>query len=182
MPQAVAQDLFQNFRFRVMMLDDSTFKGKEMFDAGFNAVTVPEITVGSVEYREGHRIYTWKQSGIPGFADVTLSRGISRGGDSSFYKWIKATIEGRPYRANLVIHHFHRDDFLGGDETGGKDAVNISPPGEEKDASRQYKLINAFPIRVKLSSDLDATAEEVSIQEMDLAVEQIQLVAPEYTP
>jgi phage tail-like protein len=137
--------------------------------AGFSACTTPEGAVDSVEYREGHYVYTRKLPGIPTMSDITLSRGVAKT-DSAFYEWMRVTMEGsgvNNYREDIVIHHHHRESLLGNSGSTSASAFDVvDTPG-----SRKYNLFEAYPIRHKVASDLDATASEISIMELDVAFE-----------
>jgi phage tail-like protein len=142
--------------------------------AGFSAVTTPEATVEAVEYKEGNTVYTKKYPGNPSMSDITMSRGVTRG-DSSFWEWLRVVMEGSgEYRADLDIRHFHRDTSLVRTQPASGDQPNltnidVTTPG------RVYHVREAFPTRHKVAADLDATASEVSIMEMDIAYETFEV-------
>jgi phage tail-like protein len=140
--------------------------------AGFSAVTTPEATVEAVEYKEGQWVYTRKYPGNPSMGDITMSRGVARG-DSSFWEWMKAVIEGGEYRADLDIKHFHRDQQLLGQAAG---TGNIETSNVDNNPARAYQVKQAFPIRHKVAADLDATASEISIMEIDCAYENFDVI------
>jgi phage tail-like protein len=177
MARAKSTDYLHNFRFHVLVrgFGDGVGEAKlgtaaPTVSAGFNAVTTPEATHDAVEYREGHFIYTQKYVGIPTISDITMSRGVAMR-DGTFWAWMKDVIEGNAeYRANVSIYHLHRDSKQPSvaDSNNEFQKVNVadSDPGWI-----EYKLNQCFPIRHKVSSDLDATASEVSIQELDMAIE-----------
>jgi phage tail-like protein len=181
MARAKSTDYLHNFRFHVVVQGFGAAGDAQLgsaatdgtVSAGFNACTTPEASQEAVEYREGHYIYTRKYSGLPTISDITLSRGVALR-DGTMWQWMKSVIEGNEeYRANLRILHFHRDS---------KPATSSSPgnPNTEMKAvetgSIEYRCQQAFPIRQKVSSDLDATGSEVSIQELDLAIEHFDVI------
>lgn len=181
MARPKAQDFLHNFRFHVEVKgfgDEGLAKlqsGGPDVSAGFNAVTTPEVSHDAVEYREGHFIYTQKYVGLPSVSDVTLSRGVALN-DGTFWNWMKDVIEGNSeYRANVHIYHYHRDAKPATSTSRGVPVENMQAPADG-DGVIEYRLQQAFPIRHKVSSDLDATASEVSIQEMDLACEHFDIV------
>ena len=165
MARGITEDRLQNFRYR--LVTDAT-SGLN-FEAGFNSITVPEITLEAAEYREGTYTFTRKQPGIPTVSDCTLSQGVTRNG-TPFYDLIKRSLgivddpAAQPYRIDVTIYHYHILDDMG-DEGGTLLG----------DASQKIKLINAFAIRAKPSGDLDATASDISLRECDLAVEEVQV-------
>jgi phage tail-like protein len=181
MARPKAQDFLHNFRFHVRVDgvgaagDIAADTKGDVPSAGFNAVTTPEASHDAVEYREGHFIYTQKYVGMPTISDITMSRGVALA-DGTFWTWMKDVIEGNSeYRATLNIFHFHRDSKPATSSTAPvtKQAIasNSDDPG-----LIEYKCHEAFPIRHKVSSDLDATASEVSIQELDLAIEYFEVI------
>lgn len=156
MARAQKEDFLHSFRFHVRVSDGGVnLLGTP--DAGFSAVSSPELTLEMVEYREGQFTYTRKQPGIPTVAEITMSRGVTTT-NTQFWKWIKRAAEGGEYRADLQILHFQRTALDGA-------TVNTDLPG------RTYEVHQAVPMRHKVASDLDATASEVSIQELDVAYE-----------
>jgi phage tail-like protein len=150
-----------------------TFSPPGRPDAGFTQVTVPEATMEAVEYREGIYVYTRKFPGIPTMNDLTFSRGVARL-DSTFWDWMRKTIEGSgEYRVDLSIRHFHRDTALNREfpavGTVNKTQINIETP------ANTYLVKEAFPMRHKAAADLDATASEISIMELDVSFEHFEV-------
>jgi len=181
MARPKSTDFLHNFRFHVIVTGfgggNNNQLGSAATDgtvtAGFNTCSTPEATQEAVEYREGHYIYTQKYSGLPTISDISLSRGVAKA-DGTFWQWMKSVIEGNEeYRANLSILHFHRDSKPATSSTPG--APNVHQKALEA-GSIEYKCHEAFPIRHKVSSDLDATGSEVSIQELDLAIEHFDVI------
>jgi len=187
MARAKATDFLHSFRFHVVVngfgatTSPVLQTGGDKPQAGFNACSTPEASEESVEYREGHYIYTRKYVGIPSVADITLSRGVAMT-DGTFWQWMKRCIEGNEeYRADVDIKHFHRD---------AKDQTTSSPINQTAMSvgagagvgdglgAIVYHLHEAFPTRHKVAGDLDSTASEVSIQELDLAYEYFDIENP----
>jgi len=190
MPRPKSADFLHNFRFQIQVLDFGGPGGSALLDrqtegqvsAGFSAASTPEITQEAVEYREGHFVYTQKYVGLPTVSDITLSRGVALR-DGAFWRWTKDVIEqGAEYRADLALIHFHRDLKPGGDTNTGGDpnadpvaAQTALETGTDSPGFIEYRMFDCFPIRFKPSSDLDATGSEVSVMEMDVAVERFGL-------
>lgn len=152
-------------------LNASVQQGKAQ--AGFSSVTTPEATVEAVEYREGTYVYTRKQPGNPTLADITMQRGVARA-DSSFWKWLRVVIEGSgEYRADLQISHYHRDRALTR-EYPAQGTVNLASI-DLNNPARIYHVHEAFPTRHKVAGDLDATASEISLMEVDFAYESFEV-------
>jgi len=154
-------------RFNVT-LGQEPAEGPDAIGAGFSNVTTPEVTMEAVEYREGNYVYTRKYPGIATMNDITMSRGVTVK-DSTFWAWAKRTAEGGGnYRSDLTIHHYHRANTLLG-EGSSKNFTQWST--ETSAAARRYVVFEAFPIRHKVAGDLDATASEISIMELDVGFE-----------
>ena len=171
MARAQSTDFFHSMRFHVDVVGSNLVLGPS---AGFSAVTVPEMTVEAVEYHEGRDIYTKKQPGNPTFSEITMSRGVTKA-DSTFWLWILQIAEGSAapgdYRVDLRIKHYHRDSLPGPNAAGGNSTVIKSDTG-----ARIYEVYEAFPMRHKVASDLDATASEISIMELDVAFEYFNII------
>lgn len=187
MARALATDFLHSMRYHVVVVpgdaglnDQATLNPNGRPDAGFSAVTTPEATVEAVEYKEGTMIYTRKYPGNPTMSDITMSRGVARG-DSSFWNWLRLVLEGGPagtnqaeYRADLDIKHFHRDTALVRTQPASGGEGNLTDLNKDTPA-RVYHVKNAFPIRHKVAGDLDATASEISIMELDVAYEHFEV-------
>lgn len=181
MARAQATDPLHNFRFHVRATavdgigSDPLQPGGEpspgvgdSAEAGFQSVTTPEYTVESAEYREGLKTYTEKYPGIPTTNDLTFARGVARG-DTAFYTWVTAAIEGREYRADLTIFHAMR--------TGRSHPFNADADFTAAN-SKRYIVRQAWPMRVKVAGDLDSSASDVSLAEVDVAYEQFDVAVP----
>ena len=156
MARALSSDFFQGYAFHVREPNNYLAVG-----AGFQNVDVPEVTVNAVEYREGTYTYTRKQPGIPTQGELSLRRGVTRA-SSDFYNWILNVIEGRDYRTDLEIYHYHRVDE-GFQQTDGT-------------PSRIYRALECFPTRYKPAETLEATSEDISVEDLGLAYEELVLV------
>lgn len=180
MARPKSSDFLSNFRFFVTV----NFNGGPQLGtqppkptAGFNSVTAPTLSQPAVEYREGHFLYTQKYPGIPSLDDITLERGVALS-DGTFFAWIRDVVEGNAeYRADVSIFHFSRDAKPATNSDPSQEAgpmpVNV---GTSDHGFLEYKLFEAFPVKDKVASDLDATGAEVSIQSMDLAIESFEVV------
>jgi len=183
MARTVSTDFLHSMRFHVSVVGENPagyLKGGgrnsgTQADAGFTSCTLPELTVEPVTYREGNFIYERKYAGLPTVSDVTLQRGVAQF-DSSFWRWAQSAAEGGPvpgsgnYREDIVIDHFHRQQALlsGGN---GNNIQNFVIGGDGPIASRRYHCFEAFATRHKVAGDLDSTASEVSLMELDFAME-----------
>lgn len=154
MARAQSTDFLQNFRYAVTASDPTLLQP----EGGFNSVTIPDISIEIAEYREGTDPgFPKKFPGLASFTDITLTRGVVRG-DTKFFDWVNArVIGGQEYRTDIAIFHFHRDDQV--------------------TQAKTYQLKEAFPIRVKVAGDLDAASSDVSISELDIAFESMELTS-----
>lgn len=176
MARAAAADFMQNFRFHAEVNVDNggpnnalghQTSGKYQTEAGFNSITQPEYTTENAEYRDGISAHTMKQPAFQTVNEVTLSRGVVLN-DTTFLDWALRVFTNEEYRADVTIYHY------------GKEAIE-GPSGGYTDPKkgREIVLYNAFPIRVKPDSDLEATATDISLQEMDVAFEWFEIGKPD---
>jgi hypothetical protein len=132
--------------------------------AGFQSVTIPEISVEASEYREGIFKWTEKYPGVPTVSDISLIRGVVKE-DTTFYDMVMKSIEGIEYRCEVEIYQYHRLEVANGlASTGSK-------------GSRVIICENCFATRAKPNGDLDSTAGDVSLSEIDLCMESFKLSA-----
>jgi len=170
MTRAAVDDLMQGFRFHVIATkaDESNpleFARQGDFEgggeAGFQSVTIPELTIEPVEYREGTFKWTQKYPGPPTVSDCTLMRGVAKA-DTTFYDWVKDSVDGDEYRANVVIYHYQRT------EMGSASQAEVS------DDIRRVACYNCVPTRAKPSGDFDSMSGEISLGEVDFAMESFE--------
>lgn len=144
MPTArtIANDPYQSFNFRISTLDD--LNGGQFTEAAFVTCTLPELTIDGVEYKESDG----PKKKFPGFAnvnDITMTKGMVKT-DSNMFKIAMSSqkFDATLYRTTIVIKQGHRDG-----------------------TTRVWTLYNAFCVRCKVGSDLDANSADMSIEEMD---------------
>ena len=178
MARIQATDFLLSFRFQVRMVelangeapDYLNFERPDDSQAGFQSVTLPEMTIEATEYREGTYKYTRKFPGPPTISEVSCMRGVVRA-DTSFFDWCVAAISGSEYRATINIAQFTREDL-----------PQPETPFEFTElptiAARNYTCYECVPVRVKPAGDLDATSGEVSMAEVDFAPEYFAIVEP----
>jgi len=161
MARSQADDLLQSFRFQVV---DSAAAPFLDVTAGFNNVTTPEVSVEVAEYREGNRKYTLKQPGVPTIEACTMQRGIAKT-ESNFGDWmLDKLLGGGGYRTDLTIKIYDQVDT-------GENVDDV--------AKRELTAKEAFPSRVKLIGDLDATSSDINIQEIECACEEVTFEKPQ---
>lgn len=157
MARELVNDYYQAFRFQVAFVTPAADYIEAV--AGFNNITIPEVSTEAAEYREGNFTWTRKQPGLPTVSNATFQQGVSTvnagGNGRPFMNWILASIGGFEYRADIQIIHLHRANNSGD--------------------SRVNTLGESFPSRVKPDGDLDATSSEISLREMDVECEWIKV-------
>jgi len=160
MARTVGEDHIQSFRFQVFeVAGGAGLLGAENASAGFTTVTTPEITIETTDHRTGSEKLTRKHAGPPSFGDGTMSRGILRG-DTTIYQWFMAYMSGLPFRADLEIKVY--DQTAWGVEPGNETVVAYQ------------KWFNCIPTSYKLLGDLDASASDINMQELTVAVENVE--------
>lgn len=153
-------DLYQNFRFAVA--DTNNFIQTDSFAAGFNACTLPEHNIDAMEYAEGTWTYSRWQPGRSAFGTITLTKGVAST-YGQFGKWVKDCAEGWNYRTDIIIHHLHRADVSG------------SPKMRLVKSSRIITCKNCMPVRFKPGTDLDATGNDMAIEEIEFHLESFSI-------
>lgn len=116
---------------------------------GFSEVSGLDIEVQPIEYREGNspEYSALKMPGIPKYTNVTLKRGIIRG-DNELYEWLSTTALNTVERRDVTVHLLN----------------------EQHEPVVTWKLRNAWITRLE-GPTLDATANEVAIETVELAHE-----------
>ena len=137
--------------------------GGPAVDAGFQSVTIPELSVEASEYREGTFEWTQKYPGPPTVSEITLMRGVTKK-DTAFYEMVLASIRGSEYRTDIDIYHYQRSEMQ---------YATSAEPGED---TRHIKCGECFAIRAKPSGDLDSMTGDVSLAEVDLAIEYFDIM------
>jgi len=167
MSRAAVDDLMQGFRFHVTATksDGATplvFNRPGEFDgageAGFQSVSIPELTVEAVEYREGTFQWTQKYPGPPTVSDGTLMRGVAKS-DTTFYDWVRDSVDGDEYRCDVTIYHYQRTEMASATQA------------EAGDDFRRIECKNCVPTRAKPAGDFDSMSGEVSLAEVDFSLE-----------
>jgi phage tail-like protein len=164
--------------FQFWLFDVSGGAGNILFSIfdptlAFSACTAPEIIVEPRVVQPGNWEFKRKVVKTADVSPVSLSRG-TQFFDSDFYNWISNAIRGRqPVRRDIVLIHFlpfsvQRQFLFNG--TGPE--LGITSLGE-RTPGRAWLLHGCLPTRYKAGSDFDATASDVSIQELELAPEHV---------
>lgn len=138
------KDPIRNFRYKVSV------GGAE---AGFNEVSGFEISVDSVEYREGDDPTTpYKLSGLTKYSNITLKHGVTDSMD--LYNWMKDCVEGKIERKVVTI--------IALSETGSPLAT--------------WEITEAWPVKYTAPS-FNATGSEVAIESLEIVHEGLKRTA-----
>jgi phage tail-like protein len=123
-------------------------------EAQFAEVIVPTASIAVVEYREGADKTSWTRK-LPGRTSVSnavLKRGITA--DLSLYQWFRAVSLGDLQRRNALI---------------------VLLDASRQDV-RRWLLRDAWPVKYE-GPTLQATANEVAIETLELACEDVEVEA-----
>jgi len=173
MVRPAANDLLQSFRFHVTAAEIPTVGDPLQYtergtgfeqggQAGFQSVTLPDVTLEATEYREGTMKWTQKYPGPPTVSDVTLMRGVAKR-DTAFHDWVMAANNGTEYRTDVTIWHYQRTEY---------DNATLS---ETDDSYRRVECKECFGMRSKPGADFDSMSGEVSLMECDFACESFEV-------
>jgi phage tail-like protein len=138
------KDPFKNHRFKVEI--------NGIQQAGFREVTIPDSSQDPVEYRTGDGPpHVIKLPGLVKYGNVSLKWGIT---DSmEIYNWRKQVEDGKIKDA--------------------RKSVSISLLDDEGKEVNRWELTAAWPTKYS-SPSLNATANEVAIESLDIAHEGIK--------
>jgi len=190
MARAASEDFLQNFRFHVRADFGEVGNADNGFDplafqagteggsgadsvAGFQSVTIPDVSVNAAEYRTGIRVFTMKQPGVPTFTDITMMRGVVRR-DTRFFRWMLRYFQGFQFRADLTIYQWGQEANPAKPDGTGSDILS----GFDGTLARTTVVHEAFPLSVKPAGDLDANADDISLAEITLAYEWFEITTP----
>ena len=164
MARSQATDFYHAMKFHVKVVTGGVTGASNIgTQGGFTNAVMPEKTIEAVEYKEGIYLYRRKYPGDVTYSDITLTKGVAKAG-TDFFDWINAVLRGQAYRVDLQILHFHRDEV--------SDLDNFT----SATAKRVINCYECFPIRVKPGADFDGQSSEISLEEMDIAIERFELV------
>jgi phage tail-like protein len=123
-------------------------------DAGFSEVTLPELWVDVLEYRNGSDKVdaVRKLTGLEHSSNIVLKRGVI--GSLSLYQWYDAVRNGDANAVRTVHIHLQNED---------RSAIVLT-----------WKLIRARPVRLSWGS-LSAASSEVAMEVLELACERVEL-------
>lgn len=136
---------FRNNRFHLEL--DGTI------EATFNQATIPDNSTEPIEYRTGgdppHMRKLW---GLNNYGNLTLQHGVTPDG-IKLYEWRKQVQDGKMEEARMSVAVILLD--------------------EQKQDGARWEFINAWPVKYD-APDLDATANEVAIETLEIAHESME--------
>lgn len=164
---------FVPFRFKVSLYHSDS---NELLCAGyFSEVTGFEITMEPKTIREGGR--NWgdhQRAGPTKFAPMTLKRGVTSVND--LWSWFDITT-----RQNFYGYRLHGEISVLGNPTakpqGGSGKGAHGGQSVTENPVMVWKLTGVMPTKFK-GPDLNATANQVAIEELQLVHEGIELQRP----
>lgn len=140
---------YRGFRFRVEI------SGLQI--ASFSEATVPDISIDTVDYREGtDPVYKRPLSGLSTYGRLTLKKGLTDSMD--LYNWHQQVVEkgstapGSRKNMSLVLM-----------DTDGLDKI-------------RWNVINAWPTKYE-STGLNAASTEVMIETFEMAIDYMNRVS-----
>ena len=186
MARTILDDYLQAFPFWLM--DVSSINELPVLNPllGFSSITAPEITAEIQDITEGNWIFKKKVLKNADVGNITLMRGATFY-DLDFYNWILAalgvkqalsvgaTFGGFSPRRNLLLIHY----FSSRPNEFGDSLVPSSPGPFEVLArvpARAFYLQGCIPVRYKSGTDYDARSSDISVLELELAVESMEQV------
>jgi phage tail-like protein len=147
-PNNQPQDPFRGFRF-ILTIDG-------LAAGGFSEVTLSDITVESITYREGRdQPFHRNLSGMTTYGRVSLRKGMTSSLD--LYKWHDSIVENGTHAKNA------------------RRTVHISLQNSDSTLAAQWTVTGAWP-SVYQTSGLNASAAEVMIETLELVIDRITRV------
>jgi phage tail-like protein len=141
-------DPYRGFRFRVEI------SGLQV--AGFSEATIPDVTIDTVEYREGtDPAYKRSLSGLTTHGPLTLKKGLTDSMD--LYNWHQTVSE-------------KGSTFLGAKKN--LSLILIDADGTDK---VRWDVINAWPTKYS-ATGLNAAASDVMVETLELTMEYMSRV------
>lgn len=117
--------------------------------AGFTEVSGISMESDVIEYREGSDVtHVRKLPGLSKYGTITLKRGFTA--STELWDWRKTVIDGRTERKDAAIILLN----------------------EAREPAIRWEIRNAFPSKLE-GATLNATANEVAIESVELAVEAV---------
>ncbi|QAU25018.1 phage tail protein [Dyella sp. M7H15-1] len=136
-------DPFRGFRFRVEIAGIQV--------AAFAEASVPDITVDSVDYREGtDPIYKRPLSGLTSYGRLSLKKGLTDGMD--LYNWQQQVSQ------------------LGSGSPNAQKNISLILLDTDGSEKVRWNVINAWPTKYE-TSGMNAASSDVMVETLELAME-----------
>jgi phage tail-like protein len=143
MPSSISPDPFRGFRFRVEITG--------IILAGFSEATVPDITVETVDYREGNDLsHRRTLSGLTTYGRIILKRGLTQSQD--LYNWHSLIVE------------------KGTSAPNAKRNASITLVDTDGSTAAHWSVFGAWPSRYE-TSGLNASGSEVMIETLECVID-----------
>ena len=141
-------DPYRGFRFRVEI------GGIQV--AAFSEASVPDITVDTVEYREGtDPIYKRPLSGLTSYGRLTLKKGLTDGMD--LYNWQQQVSQ------------------LGSTSASAQKNISLVLMDTDSSEKTRWNVINAWPVKYE-TSGLNASSSDVLVETLELVMDYMNRV------
>jgi phage tail-like protein len=173
MARPKSSDFMQNFKFALIETPNGTqqpafFDREDLVPGqpgliGCKSISIPEVTSDPLSLVEGTEMFAHHiNTGRASTGECMITAGVIPFGSVGLYSWMHRAIYGKGVpRKNFTVVHFDNH------------AVN-------RLGARKYILEGCIPISYRLASDLDATDDEVSVEEITLAVHRVLLELPRF--
>lgn len=136
-------DPYRGFRFRVEI------SGIQI--AAFSEASVPDISVESVDYREGtDPIYKRPLSGLTTYGHLSLKKGLTDGMD--LYNWQQQVSQ------------------LGSASPNAQKNISLVLMDSDGSEKVRWNIINAWPVKYE-SGGLNASSSDVMVETLELAMD-----------
>ncbi|MFC5743234.1 phage tail protein [Dyella tabacisoli] len=136
-------DPYRGFRFRVEIA------GIQI--AAFSEASVPDITVDTVDYREGtDPIYKRPLSGLTTYGRLSLKKGLTDSMD--LYNWQQQVSQ------------------LGSGSPSAQKNISLVLMGADSTEKVRWNIINAWPVKYE-TSGLNASSSDVLVETLELAMD-----------
>lgn len=136
-------DPYRGFRFRIEIA------GIQI--AAFAEATIPDITIDSVDYREGtDPIYKRPLSGLSSYGRLSLKKGLTDSLD--LYEW-----------QQLILKQ-------GSDGKGSQKNVSLILMGTDGSDKSRWNVISAWPTKYE-TAGLNASSSDVVVETLELAMD-----------
>jgi phage tail-like protein len=141
-------DPYRGFRFRIEI------SGIQV--AAFSEASVPDITVDTVDYREGtDPIYKRPLSGLTSYGRLTLKKGLTAGMD--LYTWQQQVSQ------------------LGSGSPRAQKNISLVLMDTDSSEKARWNVINAWPVKYE-TTGLNASSSDVLVETLELVMDYMNRV------